>query len=396
MKKKIIFLVTIGFLGWIGYQWGTEVIRQRVQSVLTRQLERKTYVGEVRLRLPLDLQLENIRIFEKGSSGDPSQSFLEIPELRIRPDPLAWVGGQVGVAQIHVQGARLYLVRNADGTLNCSDMISRANETPKVSLKAWPLWIQSLILREGRVILVDRALTGSEGFQTVLSDVRLSIQGVSLPIRPTTVIHFNLISTVGPGVEIEESQSRVQLKGWINWHRRDLKAQLNIEDLEVAQFRPYFQNSKFFSSLESCRINFISEAQSEENRLIARCNLYLADMMVSRGNPFEGKLFGVSSSTLWQWIQQSGNDSSLELVAKGHLVPFQIASVNFSTDVMKSFLAGNVSLRMQQVAQEGKVIVQESQERIGKTIEKTGIPTAIEKTEKVAKETKESLEELLP
>ena len=396
--KKIIFLVALIILGWVGYQWGTEAIRQKIESELTKQLNRRTFVEKLELKFPLDCELKRIRVFEKGSEVTPDLLFLEIGRLRIRPDLFAWFNGRIGFAGVQAEGARLYLIRNPDGTLNCSDMLTRAGESPKMTYKVWPVVVQSMALREGQVIIVDRLLTPSEGIQTVLSHLQLRLQKIAFPIQPTTVTHFMITGQIGPGIQESEPASKVQLSGWINWLRRDLQAKLSITDLQVGQFKPYFANSKFFSALKTGRITLISEARSQENLLNAQCSIQVSDIGVTSNLPLEERIFGVPYSNIWQWVQQSSQNSSLQLVAKGHLIPFQVVSLNFSTDFMKNMLGSNsnVSLKVQQITQGGKVLVQEGKGHLEQAIQTTPAPKASEKTEKVAQETKQSIQDLLP
>jgi hypothetical protein len=397
MKKKIILLGILIAAGFVGYRWGIERLHQRIEIELSMQLNRHVYIRDIELQLPFDLYLQGVRIFEKAAPTTSQPRFLEMERLTVRPNLLSWMWGKIVIDHIQVEKAKLYLVRNPDGTLNVSDMLQASSGKGSSPAKTTDVTIKAIDLMDGEIVILDNALADPNGLQTALDRVELHLRQLQWPIRPTTVTHFSLSSRMNPGGRQQESVSRIILKGWINWLRRDLQANLEVKDLDVAQFNPYLKgDAAFFSNLESCKIQFSSEAKSTENVLTATCRFRMSDVTVNPENSLDGKLFGIPSATIWQWFERSGKGANLEVFVKGHLQPFRVSSVNFSTDFMKSAIASSIPFKVQQIAEKGQEVIQEGGERLGKAADKTGIPKAVQKIGKAAEDTKDSIQELLP
>lgn len=397
MKKKIILLGVLIAVGFIGYRWGIEQLHQRIEIELSRQLNRRVNIRDIELQFPFDLSLRGVRISEKAALTLSQPRFLEMERLTVRPNLFSWMWGEVMIDHIQVEKAKLYLVRNPDGTLNVSDMLQAPSGKESSPAKTTGVAIKAVDLSNGEIMILDNALADPNGLQTVLDRVELHLRQLQWPLRPTTVTHFSLSSKISPGGSQQESASRIALKGWINWLRRDLQANLEFKDLDVVQFKPYLkEDAAFFTDLESCRIQFSSEAKSAENVLTATCRFRMSDVAVKPGNSLDGKLFGIPSATIWQWFERSGKGANLEVILKGHLQPFRVSSVNFSTDFMKNAIASSVSFKVQQMVEKGQEVIQEGEERLGKGADKTGIPKVVEKIGKAAEETNDSIQELLP
>lgn len=397
MKKKIILLGVLIAAGFVGYRWGIEQLHQRIEIELSRQLNRHVYIRDIELQLPFDLYLQGVRIFEKAAPTASQPRFLEMERLTVRPNLLSWMWGKIVIDHIQVEKAKLYLVRNPDGTLNVSDILQTSSGKGSSPAKTTDTEIKAIDLNDGEIIILDNALADPNGLQTTLDRVELHLRQLQWPIRPTTVTHFSLSSGVNPGGRQQESVSRIILKGWINWLRRDLQANLEVKDLDVAQFKPYLKgDAAFFLNLESCKIQFSSEAKSMENVLTAACRFRMSDVMIKQGDSLDGKLFGIPSATIWQWFERSGKGANLEVFVKGHLQPFRVSSVNFSTDFMKSVIASSIPFKVQHIAEKGQEAIQEGGERLGKAADKTGILKAVQKIGETAEETKDSIQELLP
>ncbi len=397
MKKKILLIIVLGVLGFAGYQWGIRRLHERLEVELSKQLNRHVYIRDIELQFPFDIYLQGVRIFEKTTPTISQSRFLEMEQLMVRPNLFSWMWGEVIIDHIQAEKAKLYLVRNSDGTLNVSDMLQASSGKESSPAKMTGVAINAIDFSNGEIIILDNALADPNGLQTVLDRVELHLKQLQWPLRATTVTHFSLSSRMSPGGSQQESSSGIALKGWINWLRRDLQANLEVKDLDVAQFKPYLkEDATFFTNLESCKIQFSSEAKSVENVLTATCRFRMSDMEVKSENSLDGKLFGIPSTTIWQWFERSGKGANLEILVKGHLQPFRVTSVNFSTDFMKNVIASSVSFKVQQTAAKAQEMVQETGERLGKAADKTGIPKAVEKVGKAAKETKDSIQELLP
>lgn len=397
MKKKILLIIVLGIAGFIGYRWGIEQLHKKIEIELSRQLKRHASIQDVELRFPLDIYLCGVRIFEKAAPPHSQSRFLEMERLTMRPNLFSWLWGEIVIDHIQVDNAKLYLVRNPDGSLNVSDILQAPSEKGLPSAKTTGVTIKAIDLTNGETMILDNALAAPEGLRTVFDRVELHLRQLQWPLRPTTATHFSLSSRIAPVGGFQGSGSRITLKGWINWLRRDLQANLEVKDLDMAQFKPYLkEDTAFFTSLESCKIQFSSEAKSVENVLTAACRFRMSDVVVASGDPLEGKLFGIPSTTIWQWFEQSGKGASLEVIAKGHLQPFKVNSVNFSTDFMKSVIASSIPFKVQQITEKRQEVIQEGGERLGKAADKTGIPKAAGKIGKAAEETKDSIQELLP
>lgn len=384
--------------GYLGYQWGIAQLHDRIQRGLSRQLNRRVSVESIVLSFPIDFHLRGVRILERDAAGGSEARFLEIENLSLRPDVFSWLWGRRTIALAKIDRPRLYLVKNADGTLNVSDMLAPGGKGSGPAVKTSGFGVRSVELTQGEMVLADHSLAEENGFQTVISQLRLHAKEIHWPLRPTTVTQFSLAARVGLGGKQQENpSSRVSMKGWVNWLRRDLGAELELRDFNAVEFKPYLRDNTFFANLESCRVQFTSVAKANENVLTAQCRVKISDIVTKPGSVLEeGKLFGVPSSTVWEWIGQSGKGANLEVIAKGHLFPLTLTSVNFSTDFLRSAVAKAVSSKAQQLVQQGTAVVEEGKERFGKVVDKTGIPTAVEKAGKVTEKTKESIQDLLP
>jgi hypothetical protein len=253
------------------------------KAILVRQLEnfthRKVSVGYFDLSLPLNLEMRNLDI----------QGLGKVESLYVSFSPLYLLTARIALNQVRITRPEVTLERfppktaepppqekSAGSGENSISKTAQPVEKPDVKSDL-NLIFKRLAILDGRLNFIDHTVGANE--------VKITVNGINFnltnlyPSRYQAIASFELKGKV-PWQEGKE-QGKIQAEGWLNFHKKDMQATLNIQDIDGVYLYPYYAQWVDLEKarIESAKLNFSSNIQGLNDNVTADCHIELSDII---------------------------------------------------------------------------------------------------------------------
>lgn len=208
-----------------------------------------------------------------------------------------------------------------------------------------PFGIAHLSIKDGKIIFVD---------QTVRSgSIKISIEEIDASIKnlylfPTSSITEFKAKGVIPWRDKEE-KGKVEIDGWINSYKRDIRATLKINDIDAVYLHPYYS---YWVDLDKARIeraklNLSSEIHGLNNEVTADCVLELSDMVRKplEVGESEAKASKITNAVLDRFKAQDSGNVNLKFAIKTKLDSPHFGFDNFKSAFEAKLMKGRSTSR---------------------------------------------------
>lgn len=229
---------------------------------LEKSLNRKVAMESIRLNLPFSLEINNLNI----------EDLIKAKKIAVSPSIVGFFAGKLVLNKLSLIDPQIYLIRKEDGSWNLP--VSKGDNKSRVV-------IANVFVRNGSLSFIDRKIDPA-GFNVRVQDINLDLNSSILPTSFLNV-KFNLASKIV--CQQDKPAADFSAKGWVNLLRKDMKAKVELSDLDAVYFLPYYSNF-LPSPLEKGRIFFTSDLNAKNNDLTADCHLKVKDLAFQ---PKEGK-----------------------------------------------------------------------------------------------------------
>ncbi|MBL7151951.1 MAG: DUF748 domain-containing protein [Candidatus Omnitrophica bacterium] len=139
------------------------------------------------------------------------------------------------------------------------------------------MMLKRIAVKDGIIHFVDHSV-GPAGIRITVKDLNFRLVNVyTFPFSDVT--NFKLEARI-PWEEGRE-EGKVEVKGWLNFAKKDMQATLKIKDIDGVYLYPYYSNWVDLEKarIESARLNFSSDIQGLDNNITAECHLELTDIV---------------------------------------------------------------------------------------------------------------------
>lgn len=310
MVKKIIFIFVILIITLtLAYFAASLALKPVLLKQLNKAVNRRVEVKVVSLSFPLNLKFEEVRIFNKGGSGN--DLLLSAEDVRIGVNPFSLFGPRVLLSHIILTKPELKIEKNSEGDLNVDDFLAPAQE-PKAK-KAKTLLILKAEIKKGQIQFLDKTVL-PQPLTSKIDHLNLRLAKVSFP--PTTAktnfrLSFDLINLAN------QIKGTFHTQGWINMVKKDMLADLEIKNFDLIYFKPYYKSG--FSYLESGVLDFSSDLDSKDNNLMAICRLEARYLSFGEPSQAASKLLDVSVRDLVEYLKDSQGKIVMNFTLRGKM-----------------------------------------------------------------------------
>jgi hypothetical protein len=262
------------------------------KALLARNLEealkKEVSIGYVGLKMPLTLEIRNLRIGELA----------DINYISVSPSLIGLLGGKIILNEVKFVKPEISWERElpvdeaAEGNpTNVERALAQSQENlnpagglqrreDKVTL---PVIIKYLEVEDGIINFTDRTISES-GIKITLEKIFLDVDNLCL-FPKSIITNFRLDAKIP--WQRNSNEGVVYASGWIDLFKKNMQARLEIEGIDGVYLHPYYSN---WVDLENSRIkeaslDFISDIQGQSNEIVAQCRLELADIKFSPRPP---------------------------------------------------------------------------------------------------------------
>lgn len=254
---------------------------------------KKVSIADFKVTPPFNIGIKNLNI----------EGLAKIENISISPSILSLVLGRLAFNRVIINKPEFIFERNipkpaepteakvpeaAGGTSKeaaPAQEKSTAAEKAKKKREIWPLIFKRLVIKDGKIDFTDRT-AGPNGIKINVKDLNFNL--TNLYMLPVSVItNFDLKAKI-PWQEGQE-EGKIDVEGWLNLYKRDIRAVLNIKDIDGVYLYPYYSNWVDLEKarIEKAKLNFTSNITGLSNSLTAECHLELVDIVRKPRSPEE-------------------------------------------------------------------------------------------------------------
>jgi len=231
-----------------------------VEQQIEQNLKLKTSLRKIRLSLPFTITLEGLEIGDLAS----------VKKISLSPNLIGLLFGKIIIHGLNVVEPVINLVQSADGKLNL----------PALEQKGKPpaVYLTSLRVQNGKIIFTDRKVT-PEGSQVIVNKLNVKVAKVALPITSLATnfkISAELVNAGG------QAFGNIIFGGWLDYLAKNMDAQLEVNDLDITYFAPYYGNFISSKKLAKAMLDLNSTFKAKNNALEIMTNFNLSKIVYEK------------------------------------------------------------------------------------------------------------------
>lgn len=244
--KIIIWIIAVFLVIFIAANiligiYAPRIVEQEIQQ----NLKLKTSLRKISLSLPFTVVLEGLEL------GD----LATIKRISLSPNLIGLLFGKIIIHGLNITEPVINLVQDAGGKLNLP-AFDQKQKAPEV-------FLTSLRVENGKIIFTDRKIT-PEGFQVIVNKLNVKVSKVTLPLTSLAANFKISAQLLNSG---SKTFANIAFGGWIDYLAKDMDAKLEIKNLDVANFTPYYGNFISNRKVASATLNSDSTFESDHNDL---------------------------------------------------------------------------------------------------------------------------------
>lgn len=314
MKKWFILMgIVVVFLigGYLGLSfYGVKLIQPQLQKL----------VGPGFTLTEINVRLTHLSI--KGIQYEGlhrKKRYLWIEEANIYPAIFSLLKGPLRIRALTMRKASFSFYRTRDGVFVGPWTASEKTEKKEREISDDPqrkegepvsIKIDLLRIQKGVVDFEDMK-TGEPPSQITLREIDLEMKDIQYPFTSAR----SPIELKGRLKGKTEKDGEIYAKGWIDLKTTDMEASLNVREIEVKLFEPYYRK-KVSAAIDSGSMAMDTKITLKEKTIDAPGKLELTDLRIKEG---EGTVFWIPAKTLISLLKKKGDRIEVSFHMKGNI-----------------------------------------------------------------------------
>jgi len=302
----IVIILIGGYLGLSYY--GVKLVQPQLQKMLGPGFT----LTEIQVRLT-HLSMKGIQY----EGLHTKKKYLWIEEIKIYPAILSLFVGPLRIRDVTIREPSLTFYRTKEGVFVGPWAV------PEKKGKGEPPGDQEEREREHVFLKIDRLRIqkGSVDFedwkpgeppaQLKLNEIDLETKEIQYPFHSTR----SPIDLKGRLKGKTKKDGEILTKGWINLKTTDMETSLNVREIEVKVFEPYYRK-KVSAEIGSGYMAMDTKITLKEKMIDAPGKLELTDLHIKEG---EGTVFWIPAKTLISLLKERGNRIQASFHMKGSI-----------------------------------------------------------------------------
>lgn len=271
IPKVILWLVAIIFIVFALANIALSVFaKQIVVKQIEQSLKLTATLDKISVAFPLSVKLSKLSIGE----------LFKADEVSVSPSILGFFAGKIVLNRVTLVNPVVNLEQSGTGSLNLPKLEQKG---PK---KQPPVYLTGLIVRNGKIVFTDRKIDAS-GFKVILARINARVSKAMLP--PTSLKADFKISADALSADSRKLGSGT-FAGWIDFGPKDMDAALDIKDLDLVYFAPYYGDFISHKKVLSARLNVNTTFKSKDNDLNIATDFKLSNLVYAQEEQIGGEL----------------------------------------------------------------------------------------------------------
>ncbi|MFA5350859.1 MAG: DUF748 domain-containing protein [Candidatus Omnitrophota bacterium] len=257
---KVLFIIIVIFVAIflaasiLFAVYAPKIIEDQIQQ----NLKVKTSLSKINLSMPFTITLEKLEI----------GNLANIKKISFSPNLFALLFGKVVIHGLTITEPVINLEQSVDGKLNLPVLEQNGGKSPEV-------YPTSLKIQNGKIIFTDRKVSVA-GYQVIVDKLDISVAKVSLPVT-SLATNFSLSCQLANPAG--EAFGYINFYGWLDYLAKDMDAKLEVKDMDITNFSPYYGNFISNKKLLSAKLNLASTFKAKNNALNINTDFNLSNLV---------------------------------------------------------------------------------------------------------------------
>jgi len=211
--------------------------------------------------------------------------FFQADRISVSPNILGFFAGKIVLSGVVLINPVITVEQSSTGKLNLPQLEESNNKQP-------PVYITGLALRNGKIVFNDKKVS-AQGFKVIMSRLNADISKVALP--PTSLKTNFKIS--GDFLKPDNRKiGSLNFTGWVDFGPKDMDGVLEVKDLDISYFSPYYGSFISNKKLLSAKLNVKTTLKSRNNNLNILTDFRLWDLVYAKYEESELQIPSLSLS----------------------------------------------------------------------------------------------------
>jgi len=213
-----------------------ERVKSALLPLVEQNLHRKIDLGEIKVSLFSGIEILGLRVYEQNGS----ETFVSTDLVRLRYQLLPLLAMKVVIDEVRLEKPSIRIVRLKTGQFNFSDLTDTGagqggnvsgNRETSGGGNPISLLVTQVVLQDGQLVFLDHVLNNKAPYRYEISALQIEAKGVTLAGKIPLSLHCQL------------NGSPLSLDGHVNLSPLGGEFQVELQNLDIVPFKPYFQGS---------------------------------------------------------------------------------------------------------------------------------------------------------
>ena len=285
MKKlKIVIYIVFIFIG-IVFAGLHAFVSIKGRKLLTAKLhsvfQSEVIIGRVTTSFPLNLIVKDLEV----------KSWFKIKKVLAGMGIIDVLGGNFILSDLRLEGIEFELEKKKRGEatqapVNLEVVAANVAQVQEDFFLPRHIILKRLIISNGAFTYID-STKGEIPIKIPIKDLNVRLDNFQWPFRASEVTLLQISGKI-PWENIKE-QGRIDLEGWINFHKKDMNVKAKIKDIDGVYIYPYYSSWIDIDKarVEKARLDFSSDITGLNNEVNASCHLEMTQLTFK---PKEGEV----------------------------------------------------------------------------------------------------------
>jgi hypothetical protein len=315
VRKLILALLVLAVLVSGGLYYFARQAPDLLRQAIERAIEKNVRIESIEYRFPWSFVLRGFRILETREPFADEVCF-EVDKVDLEVSPLSLSASRLILDRVDASEA-LIVVRNRKGKLMHALSDASAESPPPAGPSGiqqpaagtpLPLAIRRFRLSRSRFQLIDYDVR-EEGFVTQLDDIEAGVQDLAFP--PSEERTFYRVDARMPQGR-QRTSAVFRLSGWSVFRDSETDALLQVSDLSLAYFKPYYSQVTP-AEIEEGSLSTRAALRIHERRLTTNIDLELNGLYFKSYEEGE-QLFGMRADEILAFLKDSAGKLKFQIV----------------------------------------------------------------------------------
>jgi hypothetical protein len=275
-KKIFIIIAIVVIVFSLAYAFILLEAKNIIAHKIAKATGLKTTIGQLSIIPPFNLEAKGFEIV----------GLIKADYIYLSPSIPNFLTGKVAFNKIVIGSPEITYQRNpppvAPAPVNDSAIpVVESQSAPVAPVttqsKVFPVIIKSLKIYSGRLNFIDTTAPSGK-INVLVKDINFYITNIST-VGTKGVSNFDLKSSIS--WNSGEPDGKMLLHGWADLYKKDITADLKIENIDAIVFYPYYSTwvNLGKARIDKAKLGFNCDIKGQNNDVAADCHLELVDIV---------------------------------------------------------------------------------------------------------------------